>query len=278
MLSSASPSRLGSRTSDSLRASSDRNSSSEDALQLQAWADSQISEINDTARDELESLEAMRDQQHDFYRRKAAEQTDAWERLIVQRKEEAAELREMISNLSAAIASARSKAKEGVSNAQRAAMENTKSLQRQKVAQMKEMEALQLTLETERAQFEADVTQMETATMASRGQRMEQVERLQRGLDNLRSKFREKEAQNEKRFGQHMTVIRSLREELRGLREIEDSKQAELEEMRKTCASASKKLSARKDEAASLKRHLLMIQRDNEELAAEISKKGKSSQ
>jgi septal ring factor EnvC (AmiA/AmiB activator) len=43
-------------------------------------------------------------------------------------------------------------------------------------------------------------------------------------------------------------------------------------DMRKMCASVSRRISARTNESASLKRHLAMLDKDNEELRAEIVK------
>jgi septal ring factor EnvC (AmiA/AmiB activator) len=52
--------------------------------------------------------------------------------------------------------------------------------------------------------------------------------------------------------------------------QAENQKQEELVQMRKLCASVSRKISARKNEAASLKRHLAMIDKDNQELQADV--------
>lgn len=247
-------------------------STEDEAKQRQQWAKTQISDINNTARNELESLEALRGQQQEVYEREVAEKNEVWEKLVLQRKEEAAELRSMIANLSAAISTARNQAKLDIDEAKRKAAGSTQTLREQREKQLQQIAELTQTLETDRKQFEINMSQMQSSNNNTVAQKKDQIARLQATLASLRMKIAEKQKQNETKFKQQVKTIRDLRSELQKVREEENAKQNSLMSMRKLCASVSKKISARKDEAASLKRQLVMLQRDNEELQGEIVK------
>jgi chromosome segregation ATPase len=206
------------------------------------------------------------------YQQQLAEKKAVWVKLIAQRREEAAELRSMISSLSAAIASARLQAKNEIDGAKRSASVSTRRLRVQRQKQLEQIAALQQTIDAERRQYEHDLGQFAAANSSSAGERKEQIARLRVLLGNLQGKLREKQEQHEAKFGDQVLTIQELRTKLQKVRESENAKQTELMAMRKVCASMSKKLSARKDEAASLKRQFQMMKRDNEELEREITR------
>jgi chromosome segregation ATPase len=238
----------------------------------QEWAKTQISDIDTSARMELESLETLRGQQQEMYQQQLAEKNEVWVKLIAQRREEAAELRSMISSLSAAIANARLQAKNEIDGAKRSSSVSTKRLRVQRQKQLEQIAALQQTLDAERKQYEHDLTQYAAANSSSAVEKKEHIERLRVLLANLQGKLREKQEQHEAKFADQVQAIQELRTQLQHVRESENAKQTELMSMRKVCASMSKKISARKDEAASLKRQYQMMKRDNEELEGEITR------
>jgi chromosome segregation ATPase len=245
---------------------------SHDFEQRQQWANSQITIINSSTRSELAALEAMRSQQQEVFQEQLAEKNEQCKKLVLQRREEAAQLRSMISSLSAAISSARNQAKMQADEARRRASASTKRLRTQRRRQREQIAALRRTLDRERRQFEHDFQQVTFANSAAADDKRQHVAQLRVALENIRNKMREKQAQNDGKFNEHIEAIAQLREQLQKAREDENEKQTRLMEMRKVCASTSKKLSARKDEAASLKRQCQMLARDNEELESEIAK------
>ena len=250
----------------------------EDEAELRhQWAKSQIEDINSNTQSEIESLDELRLQQKELYQRQIEEKSAIWERLVSQRKDEAAELRSMIANLTYAISSARNEAKSEIDEAKRQAAQKTERMREQHKQQLQEIGELRKTLAIERKQFDFDWSRMKTTSSGNMEEKKEQIARLQDVLEGLKSKLAEKEAHNENRFRQQLKTIRELREQLQQARDEENAKQSDLMEMRKQCASLSKRISARKDEAASLKRQMTMLTRDNEELQNEIAKLGKGS-
>lgn len=240
--------------------------------QRQKWAKTQINEINDQAKNELESLDALRSQQQEIYQEQLAEKNELWERVVLQRREEAAELRSMISRLTTAIASARNQSKTEIQQAKRKAAESLKTVKQQREKQLKTISELTETLNKEKIQFENELKSIQNSDVNIVQQKKEQIQRLQANLSNLKIKLSQKEQESENKFKSQVRVIRELRLQLQQAREAEEDKQNELMSLRKACASISRKISARKDEAASLKRQLAMLQKDNEELQNEIDK------
>lgn len=238
----------------------------------QKWAKTQINEINDQAKNELESLDALRTQQQEIYQEQLAEKNELWERVVLQRREEAAELRSMISRLTTAIANARNESKTEIQQAKRKAAESLKTVRIQREKQLKAISDLTNTLNKEKIQFENELKSIQNSDVNIVQQKKEQIERLQTNLSNLRAKLAQKEQESENKFKSQVRVIRDLRLQLQQAREAEADKQNELMSLRKACASISRKISARKDEVASLKRQLAMLQKDNEELQIEVDK------
>lgn len=250
----------------------------EDEAELRhQWAKSQIEDINENTKTEMEALDELRFQQKELYQRQVEEKTAIWERLVSQRKDEAAELRSMIANLTYAISAARDEAKSEIDEARRKAALKTERMREQHKQQIQELGQLRKTLAIERKTFDFDWSRMKTTGSSTMEEKKDQVARLQNILEGLKTKLAEKEAQNEAKFRQQMKTIHELREQLQQARDEENAKQNDLMNMRKLCASLSKRISARKDEAASLKRQMTMLTRDNEELQTEIAKLGKSA-
>ena len=241
-------------------------------LQRQKWAKTQIDEINDQTKHELQSLDALRAQQQEMYQEQLAEKNDIWERVVLQRREEAAQLRSMISNLSAEISNARNQAKVEIAAARKKAAESIQAVRAQREKQLQVIQELTDTLNREKVQFENELKQIQSSDVNLIQQKKEQIQRLQSNLANLKLKLNQKEAESDNKFKAHVRSIRDLKLHLQQVREAEAEKQNELMAMRQACAAISRKISARKDEAASLKRQLAMIQKDNEELQNEIMK------
>jgi chromosome segregation ATPase len=249
-----------------------RRAGDTDVVQRQRWANSQITIINNSTRSELAALEAMRSHQQAVYRERLSEKNELCNKLLLRRRQEAAELRAMISNLSAAISSARSHAKTEADEARRRASASTNRLRAQRQRQREQIAALTRTLDSERHEFERDLEQITLANNAAADDKKQHVARLRVRLDNVGNKLRERKAQNDADFNEYVEKIAQLREQLQKAREDENAKQIRLVEMRKVSASTSRNLSARKDEAASLKRQCQTLTRDNEELESEIAK------
>lgn len=238
----------------------------------QEWTKTQINEINEQTRYEIESLDALRAQQQEIYQAQLAEKNEVWEKVVLERREEAAQLRSMISHLTSAISVARNEAKADIDEAKRRANESTKVIRATREKQIQQIADLTNAIQKEKSQFEIQAQQIMQANESSSNQKKEQLSRLQTSLLSLRSKLKDKENTNDSKFRQQAKIIRELKAQLQQVRETEKQKQLELMNMRKMCASISRKISARKDETASLKRQLAMINKDNEELQNEIVK------
>jgi chromosome segregation ATPase len=116
------------------------------------------------------------------------------------------------------------------------------------------------------------VSQLNANITSTTQQKKDELARQEATLATVKHKLKKKERANEAKFRQQCRVIRDLGGQLQQVREVENRKQEELVQMRILCASGARKISARKNEAASLKRQLAMINKDNQELQAEIMK------
>jgi hypothetical protein len=236
------------------------------------WAKTQINELNDQNRYELESLEALRQQQQQMFQAQLSEKNETWEKAVLEKREEAARLRSQISFLSSAITVARNEAKTDVDEARRRASESAKVIRASREKQIREIADLTSQIQKENASFEIEVKQLKLTIASTTQQKKEELARQEATLAAVRGKLKDKEKSNEAKFRQQCRVIRDLGYQLQLVREAENQKQEELVQMRKSCASVSRKISARKNEAASLKRQLAMIDKDNQELQAEMMK------
>jgi hypothetical protein len=244
----------------------------ENHQQRQEWAKTQIDDINDQAKHEIQSLDTLREQQQKLFQAQLNEKNDTWEKAVLERREEAAQLRSMISHLSSAISVARNEAKTDIDEAKRRAQESAKIIRATREKQIQQIADLTGQIQKEQSSFDLEVKQVESANANATQQKKEQLTRLESNLVTLKAKLREKEKVNEGKFRQQCRIIRDLRGQLQQVREAENSRQSELMNQRKVCASVSRKISARKNEAASLKRQLAMVDKDNQELQAEIVK------
>ena len=248
---------------------------SEAALRQQ-WAKTQIQDINATTKTEMASLDALRGKQQEAYERQIAEKNEVWEKLVLQRREEAAELRSILSGLASALSTAQNQAKYDIEEAERRASESGETLREQCDQHVQQIGELTKTLESERKAFDIELAQKRSTYSASLEEKQAQIYRLQHTLEVLNGQLAEKDAQCEANLKQYVRNIRELREKLQQAREEENLRQAELMNMKKLCASLSKKISARKDEAASLKRQFTMLLRDNDEMQGDIVKMEKT--
>ena len=246
------------------------------AERRQQWAKTHIQDINATTKTEMASLDELRGRQQEAYERQITEKNEVWERLVLQRREEAAELRATLSSLASAVSTAQNQAKCDIEEAERRAAESGETLREQRDKHVQEIGDLTKTLENERRQFDMELAQKRATYAAGLEEKQNQIYRLQHTLEALNAQLAEKEMQCESNLKQHVRSIRELRERLQEAREEENLRQVELMDMKKLCASLSKKISARKDEAASLKRQFTMLLRDNDEMQGDIVKMEKT--
>lgn len=236
------------------------------------WAKTQINEINDLTKNEIQSLDALMQQQQEIYQAQLAEKHEIWDKAVLERREEAANLRNMISRLTSAISVAEDEANIDVEEARRRAAESAKIIRKERKKQIKQIADLTAQIQKEQSQYELEVKQVNQSNANATQQKKDQLTRLQSTLSSLKLKLKEKENTNEVKFREQIRIIRELRAQLQQAREVEKEKQADLMRLRKECTSISRKISARKDESASIKRQLAMVHKDNEELQNDIVK------
>ena len=236
------------------------------------WLKTQISDINERTRNEIQSIDAMRQQQQEIYQAQLEEKYALWDNAVLQKQEEANSLKAMIARLNSEIKVAKNEAEEDVNEAKRRAAESAKIIRAERKRQIKQIADLTAQISKENAQFEIESKQVDQANANTTQQKKDQLARLQANLASLKLKLKEKESQNEIAFREQVRIIKDLRSQLQQARLIEKEKQADLINLRKACTSVSRKISARKDEAASIKRQLDMVLKDNEELQNDIVK------
>jgi chromosome segregation ATPase len=238
----------------------------------QKWVKTQIDDLHDQTRYEIESMDTLRQQQQQTFQAQLTEKNEFWEKAVLERREEAAQLRSMISHLSSAISVARNEAKADIDEARRRASESAKVIRSSREKQIQQIADLTTQIQKERTAFEIEVKQVNAASANATQQKKDDIARFEGNLGSLKTKLKEKEKVNETKFRQQYRIIRELRAQLQQVREAENQQQEELMTMRKTCTSVSRKISARKNEAASIKRQLALIEKDNHELQSEIVK------
>lgn len=238
----------------------------------QEWAKNQITELNEQTKLELESIEALRARQQTHYQQQLQEKNEVWEKMILEKRAEATRLRNMITALNSEINVARSEAKADIDEAKRRAKESAKMIRANREKQIQQIAELTQAIQREKQSFDTLTRQNYTAASTSLAQKKEQLARLQSALTTMKARLREKENANSTKFRQQVRLIRDLRAQLQIQKDNEKSKQSELMSVRKMCTSISRKITAYKDETASLKRQLAMMTKDNEELQGEIVK------
>jgi hypothetical protein len=244
----------------------------EDQQTRQEWAKKQITELNDQNQYELESLEALRQREQELFQAQLSEKNETWRKAVLEKREEAVRLRSQISFLSSAISVARNEAKTDIDEARRRASESAKVIRASREEHIREIADLTSQIQKEKSAFEIETKQLNSIIANTTQQKREELARQEATLTAVRRKVKDKEKSNEAKFRQQCRVIRDLGNQLQQVREAENQKQDQFMQMRKMSASLSRDISARKNEAASLKRQLAMIEKDNQELQAEIMK------
>jgi hypothetical protein len=244
----------------------------ENHQQRQVWAKTQIDDINDQTKAEIQSLDALRQQQEQVFQAQLNDKNDEWEKVVLERREEAAQLRSHLSYLTSAISVARNEIKTDVDDAKRKAQESASVIRATREKQIRQIAELTGAIEKEQSAFEIQLKQLESTSNSASEQKTTQLARLETNLASIQAKLKEKEKANESKFREQVKTIRDLRTQLQQVRETEKQRQGELMELRKACNSVSRRISARTTETASLKRHLAILDKENEELQAEIAK------
>lgn len=238
----------------------------------QEWAKNQIDELNDQTNAELKSIESLRDRQQTFYQRRLSDKTNEWEKVVLERRAEANQLRAMIAQLNSDINVAKSEAKADIDEAKRRAKDSTKIIRISREKKIQQIAELTEKIRKEKSQFNNTVTERMNNANIQVAQKNEQLARMQSSLQQMKSKLRNKENSNASKFRQQVRLISDLRSQLQIQKDAEKSKQNELASLRKLCTSISRKISSYKDETASLKRQLGMMSKENEEIQGEIMK------
>ncbi|EAX94497.1 hypothetical protein TVAG_241830 [Trichomonas vaginalis G3] len=244
----------------------------ENEIDRQEWAKTQINELNDQTRNELESIETLRAKQQAYYQSQLESKNEIWENCLQERREEAQRLRAMIEQLNSDINVARGEAKSDIEAAKKRAKELAQIIRANREKQIQKIADLTAQIQKERNAHGPNLKQVIAQANQSVMQKKEQMARLEQNLLTLKSKLRDCESSNANKFRQQVRQIKDLRAQLQVQKDAEKQKQQELMSMRKMCASVSHKISAYKDEAASLRRQLAMMTKDNEELQSEIVK------
>jgi len=178
----------------------------------------------------------------------------------------------MISYLTSAISVPRSEAKADVDEAKRQASESAKVIHAARERQIQQIAEVTGQLQKENAAFDVEARHAQAQGAGAVQQKREQLAKLAHGIAQVKGKLRDKESGNERMFRHQFKAIRELRTQLEHAREVENQRQSDLMTIRKDCAAVLRRISARKNEAASLKRHLAMVEKDNTEIQAEIVK------
>jgi chromosome segregation ATPase len=237
-----------------------------------ALAAADIAEVKTSGQSELESLDPLRAKQKEAYQDQLSAKNEIWQQQVFRCRQEAADLRATASHLAARITAARAAANGDVDDAQRRAAESTGAVRVRRERQLRELSGLTRTLDSERKQFALELQQAAAANEAAVHQKGEQIVRLQAALAAAKSKLRDTEVQCEVKFKDQVRRVRELRTQLQQAKDFEAEKQSDLMALRLACAVTSRKISARRDETAALKRQLATLLRDNEELRAEVIK------
>ena len=214
----------------------------------------------------------MQKNQQEIFQAQLAEKADLWEQEVLQRREEAAQLKNMITHLESLISIAKNETKADIEVAQKAADKKIQTSKKYIQKQLQLINDLTEQIEKENYNFEITVKQTNQTNSNASQQKKDQLSRLQLVAKQLKSKLKEKERNNDLQFRQQVKIIKELRLELQKSREVEKEKLEELTKLRRTQSSISRKISAQKDESTSLQHQLSLCLEDNEELQADIVK------
>jgi len=242
----------------------------------QEWAKQQINDINEQTKMELESLEAFRSQQQQVYQAMLSEKNEIWENAILSKREEASQLEMMISKLYSEINIAKNESKADIEEAKRKAKESAQIIRNNRERQIQQIADLTSQIQQMKSTHENELKQVSLNAANRIAQKKEELSRLQSTHSSLKMKLKERESSNESRFRQQVRLIEDLRAQLQVQKDAEKQRQNELISIRKNSSSYSKRISAFKDEIASLKRQHTIMLKDNEELQGEIIKQEKA--
>jgi hypothetical protein len=122
----------------------------------QEWAKTQIDDITDQTKLEIQSLEALREEQQRIFQAQLTEKNDVWEKAVLERREEAAQLRSMISHLSSAVSVARNEMKTDIDEAKRRAQESANVIRGTREKQIQQIAGLTGDVQKEQSNFEME--------------------------------------------------------------------------------------------------------------------------
>ena len=159
----------------------------------QEWAKTQINEINEQTKAELESIEQLRLKQQKYYESQLAAKEEAWDRALMERREEVNKLRTMIQTLNSDINLARSEAKADIDEAKKRAKESAKIIRANREKQIQQIAELTSAIQKEKNTFEGTLKQTTQAASSSLAQKKDQLARLQQNFLSMKAKLREKE-------------------------------------------------------------------------------------
>ena len=238
----------------------------------QNWVKTQLNDINEQTRQEIESIDQQRQYQQDLFQAQLREKNDFYEKAVLEKREEAAKLRSMVQNLSSQLSVAKNEAKTDLEEAKRRAEESAGVLKETRQQQVQQTADLVAQIDKENLSYGIEMKRIMSQNASNLQHKKEQLARLQETLQQLKDKLKDKEAENDSKFRQQYRIIKDLRMELEQVKDAERERQNDLAALRRECASVSRKISARKNEAASLKRQIAVVKKDNQELQTEVVK------
>lgn len=239
---------------------------------LEGWIKKYTDEVNEFTKNEIQSLEALIQNQQEIFQAQLAEKNDQWEKEVLQRREEAAQLRNMITNLQSLISISKNETKTDIEEAQKRASKAIQSNRKHIRKQIQQINDLTSEIEKENSNFELAVKQCNQTNSNATQQKKDQLARLQLVATQLRTKLKEKEKSNEIQFKEQVKIIREMRVQLQQSREAEKEKLEELQKLKRLQASISRKISAQKDESTSIQHQLAMCLEDNDEIQEDLIK------
>lgn len=239
---------------------------------LDDWIKTYTDEVNDLTKNELQSLDILIQNQNEIFQAQLAEKNDIWDKEILQRREEAAQLRNMITHLQSLISISKNEANTDIEEAQKRAAKSIQESRKYIRKQIQQITDLTAAIEKENTNFDLTVRQTNQTNNNATQQKKDQLARLKLVVKQLQTKLKEKEKSNEIEFRQQVKIIKEMRLQLKQCREVEKEKLEELQKLKRLRSSISRKISAQKDESASIQHQLSMCLEDNDELQDDIIK------
>lgn len=241
------------------------------------WTRTQIEEINIQAEKEMESLNRLKAQQQQQFQAQLNEKNDVWDKVLIERRAEAAKLRFMISKLSNEISHARNEAKSAIDAAKKEENENLRAIRLSREKLIRQISALTSDIQKEKIMFESENRLSKSTSDSNLNQKQDTLARLQSRLAALEVLHTNNESNQQLSFKAEMKKIKELRELLELKNQEIVQKQSDIMAMKKQCASMARLICARKDEASSYDRQITAIKKDNERIEDEIAKMDRNS-